>query len=256
MMHIERVEIKGFKTLRKLGLILSPTLNVVVGDNETGKRAAGRQTIVTTHSSFVLNKLDIGSVILLSRERTMTLGDLSRGTRDYFRKLPGYDTLRMILSRKSILVEGPSDELIVQKAYLLHHGRLPLADGVDVIAVGALAFQRFLEVGALLGLEMRVVTDNDGDVDALKTKYSDYLNGKHPNIRVCFDADPDYRTLEPQLVNVNGLDGMNELLDVEFENKKDLLKHMKRNKTDWALKVFNSKKPFKIPDYIERAIQQ
>ena len=63
----------------------------------------------------------------------MTMKDLSQDTRDYFMKLPGYDTLRLIMSKRTILVEGPSDELIVQKAYKAQHGRLPLEDGVDVI---------------------------------------------------------------------------------------------------------------------------
>jgi len=42
----------------------------------------------------------------------------------------------MILCRKAILVEGPSDELIVQKAYSKQKDRLPIEDEVDVISVG------------------------------------------------------------------------------------------------------------------------
>ena len=61
-------------------------------------------------------------------------------------KLPGYDTLRLILSSKTILVEGPSDELIVQKAYQKKYGKMPLADGVDVIAVGHLLLKGFLRL--------------------------------------------------------------------------------------------------------------
>src|ERR1700677_1154493 len=59
-------------------------------------------------------------------------------------RLPGHDTLRMILARRAILVEGPSDELIVQAAYVKHHGKMPLDDGVDVISVNSLAFPRLL----------------------------------------------------------------------------------------------------------------
>ena len=36
---------------------------------------------------------------------------------NYFKKLPGYDTLRLVLAKRVILVEGPSDELVVQRAY-------------------------------------------------------------------------------------------------------------------------------------------
>lgn len=74
-------------------------------------RCADRQIVLTTHSSFVLNKLGIGNVKLLSlNSNTMTLDELSPETKDYFMKLPGYNTLRLILSAKTILVEGPSDD--------------------------------------------------------------------------------------------------------------------------------------------------
>ncbi len=41
----------------------------------------------------------------------------------------------MILASQTLLVEGPSDELVVQKAFLPTHGRLPLEAGVEVISV-------------------------------------------------------------------------------------------------------------------------
>lgn len=56
----------------------------------------------------------------------------------------------MILCKKAILVEGDSDELVIQKAYMLqHNGRLPIHDQVDVISVGT-SFLRFLEIAAKL----------------------------------------------------------------------------------------------------------
>jgi len=51
------------------------------------------------------------------------LNDLLDSTKAYFKKLPGHDTLRMILAKRTILVEGPSDELIVTKAFLQKHGK-------------------------------------------------------------------------------------------------------------------------------------
>lgn len=49
------------------------------------------------------------------------LAVLSQETLRLFKNLPGYDTLRLVLSRAAILVEGPSDELIVQLAYMQTH---------------------------------------------------------------------------------------------------------------------------------------
>jgi predicted ATPase len=217
---------------------------------------ADRQVIATTHSAFVLNRLGIDNLKLVSQNgRTTLLTGLTHNTRDYFMKLPGYDTLRLVLSKRSILVEGPSDELIVQRAYRDKHGKLPLEDGVDVISVGALAFKRFLEIAELLGLDVRVVTDNDGDVSALKRKYGKYLEGDCPTIRICFDEDEDCRTLEVQLLKANSLRSLNSILSTSHPDNEALLKYMRRNKTDCALALFETNQNWCTPNYIVDAIE-
>lgn len=220
------------------------------------KDCADRQVIITTHSAFVLNKLGIDNLRLVSQGgQTATLAGLTPETKDYFMKLPGYDTLRLILSKRSILVEGPSDELIVQRAYKDKHERLPLENRVDVISVGSLAFKRFLEVAALLSLDVRVVTDNDGDVEALKSKYAEYMNGTHPTIKICYDGDEACQTLEPQLLKANSRDTLNSILGTTCQDDGALLKYMDRNKTDCALKMFESSKDWVTPEYIANAVE-
>jgi Predicted ATP-dependent endonuclease of the OLD family len=114
----------------------------------------------------VANKLGLENLILLNQHRTMRLSDLS--STEFFKKMAGYDTLRLILCKKAILVEGDSDELIVQKAYMeKHNGCLPIQDGIDVISVGT-AFLRFLEIADKLHKDTVVITDNDGDISALE----------------------------------------------------------------------------------------
>lgn len=216
------------------------------------------QVILSTHSAFVLNKLGLNNLRLISHDcKTAALTDLEPDTEEYFKKLPGYDTLRLILSKRSILVEGPSDELIVQRAYKDKHGKLPLEDGVDVISVYGLAFKRFLEIAALLKLEVCVVTDNDGDVTARKSKYEGYINGEYPNIKVCYDEDENYPTLEPQLLKANSLTVLNTILGTTHADDKALLKFMraKENKTDCALKMFATDKAWATPGYIADAIK-
>ena len=222
---------------------------------EITQRGAERQIVLATHSNFVLNKLGIDNVKLLSpNSDPMTLDHLPLDTKEYFMKLPGYDTLRLILSAKTILVEGPSDELVVQKAYKVKHGKLPLKDGVDVISVG-MSFERFLEIGKLLNLDIRVVTDNDKNVDSLKNKYKDYLDGKVKNIKICYDDDEEYPTLEPQLLKANSLEVLNTVLNKSFKDDAELLSYMGKNKTDCALKVFNSAADLTFPEYINNAIE-
>lgn len=139
-------------------------------------KCEGKQVLVTTHSSYVLNKLGLDNLVLISPERGLRLRDLPPDTVDYFRKLSGFDTLRIVLSKSAILVEGPSDELIVQRAYHDQHGRLPIEDGIDVIDVGGLSAKRFLDIAHPLNRKVSVITDNDGkEPTEVEAKFSKYI---------------------------------------------------------------------------------
>ncbi len=117
----------------------------------------GKQLILTTHSSFVLNKLGLKNLLLLKNVSISRMGDLPDDTQSYFKRLSGYDTLRMVLANKIILVEGPSDELIVQRAFRNIHGCRPLEKQIDVISVKGLSFKRFLDIAANTGTVVQVV---------------------------------------------------------------------------------------------------
>jgi putative ATP-dependent endonuclease of the OLD family len=219
------------------------------------KKAGSRQLIITTHSSFVLNKLGINNVILFRNGESMRLNALSADTYEYFKKLPGHDTLRLLLSNRSILVEGPSDELIVQRAFIAKHGVSPLEKGVDVISVRGLAFKRFLEIAKLLRIKIDVVTDNDGNVAALRAKYAEYLTGGEINIR--YDEDESFPTLEPQMLKANSLSALNQVLGTDYQDPAQLIKYMviPANKTDIALKIFDAAEPLAFPGYINAAVE-
>jgi putative ATP-dependent endonuclease of the OLD family len=210
-----------------------------------------QQIIVTTHSSYVLNKLGVESVIMFDGENSATLEDLPPDTLSYFKRLPGHDTLRMILAQRSILVEGPSDELIVQKGFKQQHGMLPLEAGVEVISVGT-SFKRFLDIAMRLSLRVAVVRDNDGDAEGKLALFKNY--SENQNIAICIDNDDEARTLEPQLVKANGRQTINKILGTDFVDDAGLLAFMEGNKTDVALKLFESNENLAIPEYIQGAI--
>jgi len=234
--------------------------------NELIKRILGsnneKQIIVSTHSSFVANKLGLDSLIFLNDSKSTRLNELSSETKTFFLKLAGYDTLRMILCKKAILVEGDSDELLVQKAYLNKKGKLPIEDGVDVISVGT-SFLRFLEIAEKINKPIAVVTDNDGNLDALNKKYDGYLGkNKKSNIDIYFDnaidtgemKDFNYNTLEPKLLKENNRELLNKVLGTSYSTDNLLLKHMKEKKALCALKIFDTTEDIKIPEYISNAI--
>src|SRR5580658_5018450 len=85
-----------------------PRLNHLV--EKVGQLCADRQLLIATHSSFVLNKLGLKNLLLLKNQSATRVSDLPDDTQRYFMKLSGYDTLRMVLADRVILVEGPSDD--------------------------------------------------------------------------------------------------------------------------------------------------
>ena len=229
---------------------------------------AEKQILISTHSSFVANKLGLGKVMLLDNLKITKFSDLSEETYNFFKKVAGYDTLRMILCKKAILCEGASDELVIQKAYMqLNDGRLPIEDGIEVISVGV-SFLRFLEIADFIQTKIAVVTDNDGDMEAIKKKYKNYM-GENQNdyIKICVDNIVDtgtlkigesgynYNTLEPKLLKVNGMEKLNRILGTDYIEEDDLRKYMKHNKTECGLKIFESSEDIEIPEYILEAIR-
>jgi hypothetical protein len=216
------------------------------------QKCEGRQVLATTHSSYVLNKLGLEQLVLVTPTSGMRLSGLPADTQDYFQKLAGYDTLRLILAKRAILVEGPSDELIVQRAYLDVHGRLPIYDGIDVISVG-LAFKRFLELAVPLGRRTAVVTDNDDrDPAEIEGRYTDFT--AHDFISVHVGGSAGGKTLEPQLLAANNRDTLNEIFGTSFETDQALVDYMTSHKTTCALTIFESDAKITMPGYIQDAV--
>ncbi|GAA2351807.1 ATP-dependent nuclease [Dactylosporangium salmoneum] len=225
------------------------TLNQLI--DKVIQKCAGKQVLVTTHSAYILNKLGLDELVLLSPEGGHRITDLPPSTVDYFKKLSGYDTLRLVLASRVILVEGPSDELIVQRAYSDVHGKLPIADGVDVINVRGLSAKRFLDLAVPLRRRVAVVNDNDGDLQKMAAKYADYIAHQFITIHI---GKGDPTTLEPQVIAVNGLQRMNKVLGTNHPTEAALLDYMLANKTTWALAVAESTETIVMPEYIVDAI--
>ncbi|MEI8122206.1 MAG: TOPRIM nucleotidyl transferase/hydrolase domain-containing protein [bacterium] len=222
-------------------------------------RCEPRQVLVSTHSSFVANKLGLEHLILLRDGVSATLSDLDSATQKFFKRLAGYQTLRLLLCKKAILVEGDSDELIVQKAYMTKHdGRLPIEDGIDVISVG-LTFDRFLKIAKLMKQPVAIVRDNDGDYEnKVRQRYKEYDGIQH--IQVFADKRDDLQTLEPQFVDANemNLSTLRKALALkksEYPDVNAVRGYMLKHKTQWALRVFEFDEDLSFPDYILRAVR-
>ncbi|ELC08861.1 hypothetical protein WCM_03571 [Escherichia coli KTE10] len=163
-----------------------------------------KQLFLTTHSSYVLNKLSIDKICLV-QSGYKRLHQLDPAVVKTLKRLPGYDTLRVALSRNVILVEGPSDELVLKKIYHRKHGRLPEQDGIDIIVVRGVGFDTFISVGMEIGTSINVLRDNDGAYDENVAKARDTY-AAYPNIKLISSENDEEFSLEPAMIYANAID--------------------------------------------------
>jgi len=218
--------------------------------------STGKQLFISTHSSYVANKLGLKWLHLVANGQAKPFSALGKNTYEYFIKLPGYNTLRILLANKAILVEGPADELIIQKAYIDNYGKQPIEDGIDVVTVDGLAFQRYCELAALVEKHLTIVTDNDGDVDAVKKKYAKYGDA----VTLCVEQNNALNTLEPAVLSANRsrFEDFKAIVycgnDKDERDEESIKEFMINNKTEWSMRVFNSAQKIHYPAYILKAI--
>lgn len=249
-------------------------LNKLVDEIQT--KCESKQIIITSHSSFVANKLNLRNLILLNKSKPLNFNTLNKNshkndTEEFFEKLPGYDTLRVILAKAVILVEGDADELVVQKFYKNKNGKLPLEHGVEVVSVNN-SYKRFLDILEPLGIKVSVVLDADNRSKRLKTESETFEGKKGNKIKFFYeenDATEEYKytdeegkdkplnknTLEPLILKYNSKEKLGTLLGQSFTNDTDAVKYMINDKANTALKIFNDQsKAIESPKYIKDAI--
>lgn len=210
-----------------------------------------QQLFVTTHSSFVLNRLGLDKLICLHGDTSSRITDLSHSTVNYFKHLSGYDTLRLVLGTRLVLVEGPSDEMIFKRGYFDRFGKYPEADGIDVISMNGITFKRALELCSRLDRDVVALQDNDGTpVAGIVDELKEYLSAS----RKMFVGDPDLgETLEPQLITANGVEHMRTVLGLRKQDNPKTW--MPNHKTESALRILESPETVVMPFYIKQAIE-
>lgn len=215
------------------------------------RSAEDRQVFITTHSSYVLNRLGLDQVTLLSNGTPARFNALKKDTIQYFQKLSGFDTLRMILADSIVVVEGPSDEMVFTRFFTDKFGREPLDCGVDVMSINGVSFKRCFELAALLGRSLFAIRDNDNrPPEHWQEKVGSYLqDGK----RILCVGDPAMgETLETQIKRAN----TNESLQLVFPEAKEspLATWMQNNKTDAALAIATAERSLNPPAYIQEVL--
>ncbi len=236
----------------------------------------GKQLFITTHSSYVLNKLSLDKLCLIN-ESYIRLNDIDKNVSKSLKRLPGYDTLRVVLSKHVVLVEGPSDELVLKRSYIDTHDRMPEDDGIDIIVVRGIGFKNYLEIAKNIGTIVHVVKDNDGNhkdnIEEYKEKYDAYENIEFFSI-----SDNEQYSLEPVLIFANkatekGLDDYAKItLSTQTYKKYISQKNLDekviflmgwyadeggagKKKVDSAMRIFESDHKINYPNFLQKALR-
>ena len=173
--------------------------------------------------------------------------------------------MRLGLAEKVVLVEGPTDDLIIQRAYKDKKGCLPSENGIDIIAIDSLAFKRYCDIAVILKKKIAVVTDNDGNIAVnIDEKYREYKDS--PYVRIFYEKNENLNTIEPSVLTMNcDVDGVPTAnfkaviscgTSLINRDRNGILGFMTKNKTKWAERVFDAEASIYYPAYIEDLIDE
>ncbi|EMV2052577.1 AAA family ATPase [Vibrio parahaemolyticus] len=215
------------------------------------------QTIISTHNPSIINKLKLSNVLAFTGEKAISLSDTPTKLVDYLRKRPNFDILKLLFANKVILVEGPTEEMLIS-TYL---SKQPALNDIDIIPIGQRGYATFLDIWLALNKDNQnkkigVVRDYDNS-DAAKAKHDAY-DTAHANVTV--RTTTNY-TLEIDLVEAeDNLALLNDLFEMEGDLDA-VSKHMINGKTARMLDVCDAmvdeENPLdiKLPAHIAEVIE-
>lgn len=227
---------------------LSPT-NLRKLIQEITKNEQG-QLFITTHNSLISSRLELSNLLIMHSNRDtcpVMLKNLNQETGKYFIKAPAAGIIEFALANKVILVEGPSEYMLMERFYQTIVGHEPEITGIHIINVRGLSFKRYLDICKLTNSKVAVITDNDKNPQKnCIEKYQEYSDA--PNIEIFFDSDSNKYTFEVALYQDNPY-----LCDQLFGSSAQ--EYMLNNKTEAAYKLLLEKGTIQVPEYIQRAIK-
>ena len=220
------------------------------------RNADNRQIFISTHSDLIATRLNLKKCLLFNSASfdVVSLTALPDDTAKFFMKAPDNNMLQFVLSKKTILVEGDAEFILMEAMFKRTLDKELSISGVGVIAVDGKCFKRYLEIAKVLHNKVAVITDNDRDyADNIMNNYSDYTQNQFPNISIFSDDDNTRYTFEVCLFNDN-----QEICDAEFQTtsrRLHTLKYMIKNKADAAFALLkNRADTLVVPQYIRNAI--
>ncbi|EGQ1290972.1 hypothetical protein LU463_002328, partial [Staphylococcus pseudintermedius] len=185
------------------------------------------------------NKLELKNVTVVKEGKAFSLSSVVKETElDYLAKKPNLDFLKFLFSRKCILVEGPSEEMLI-KSYLAYQ-KNSLND-IEVISLHK-GFKSMLDIWLKVNKNtahrIGIIRDFDNQANA-QQEHEKY--NKNENILVTTTTE---YTLEPEFVNTGSnyevlkkyFSEEHDWKDIEINTPQALSNKWRTAKTDIMLK--------------------
>lgn len=199
------------------------------------------QLFISTHSTEFINKLDLKNITVVNGGNAFSLlSDMNDSERDYLAKKPNLDFLKFLFSRSCILVEGPTEEMLI-KTYL--HNRKDILNDIEVISLHK-GFSKMIELWLRVNKnsphKLGIIRDYDNQEKA-KLNHEKY--NTESNIKV---ATTQHYTLEDEIVHeANNYSILKNYFEVNYswsniDTPEKLSEEWKGAKTDVMLKFCQS----------------
>ncbi|CCN85924.1 conserved hypothetical protein [Vibrio nigripulchritudo SFn27] len=258
---------KGNKNALNLCCIEEPEAHLSVNNlrfatdfiyKSTQKGGSSLQTLISSHSPQVINKLELTNVIVLSGNDAIHLTDSKKQLTNYLRKRPNFDILKLLLSNKTVLVEGTTEEMLINA--ILYRDNKNVSS-LEVISIEQTGFTTFMDVWLQVNKgntkkKLSIIRDHDEN-ETTKKKHEKY-DIDNDNIRV---RTTTKYTLEDDLAEADGnLDRLNTLFKKKYKTSDEMTKFLKKSKAERMLKIADSildeknEDPIKLPKHIQEAL--
>lgn len=258
---------KGDKNALNLCCIEEPEAHLSVNNlrfatdfiyKSTQKGGSSLQTLISSHSPQIINKLELTNVIVLSGNDAIHLTDSQKYLTNYLRKRPNFDILKLLLSNKTVLVEGTTEEMLINA--ILYRDNKNVSS-LEVISIEQTGFTTFMDVWLQVNKgntkkKLSIIRDYDMN-DATKEIHAKY-DTDNDNIRV---RTTTKYTLEDDLAEADGnLDRLNTLFKKKCKTSDEMAEFLKKSKAERMLKIADSildeenKDPIKLPKHIQEAL--
>ena len=205
------------------------------------------QLLLSTHSNQIINKLDLGSITILTDDHTaVSLSDIDSDLIYYLAKRENFDTLNMLFATRLILVEGATEEIYIN--CLLQKEKI---NNIRVISIGQKGFKTLIKAWKAFHVNSKVdklgiVRDYDGQKNAKKEHEAFNSDVIHVQTTTGKEFEEDFIKQETNILKLNTL------FATSF-NIAQMYNYMIDDKLNCIIKICNAIDKgidFAIPEYI------